>query len=528
MTMPTTPAVMDRLNRRADQYLASGQLVAAQTTLESLLQRVPESLPTRLRLIDVLWERGRFRGAAAEALRAASFSPVAPEMLIQIAQRLSRCGETVAARRCLSRLEEQHDLDSAVLVEAARLRLALGEIPEALQSIEKAAAEGLDDPDACYLHASLAQFSGDIEGAGRILEQCLDRWPMFSGASMAQARLRKQEASTNHVESLQAKLGRIPVDSGVAGDRLVRAEFESALFNELDDLGQHAQAWEALASSNAIMHELFPYHREGEEAVTEAIIGRALKPVSKGGAVTSGPVPIFIIGLPRSGTTLLDRMLSNHSGVVSAGEINDFLLQMCWSCDIVERDLASRLDYLKKSAHVDFRELGERYLQQTIWRAREHAFFIDKLPTNFQLVDLIHRALPDARILHMVRDPMDVCFSNLKAMFGGTSTYSYAFGAMAHYHRQYRRIMRHWHETLPGVVMDVDYDALVKRPEVVMPQVLAYCGLDMQVDCLSPERNVAPVSTPSSVQVRQPIHTRSVAQWRHYEQQLQPLLDMLR
>jgi hypothetical protein len=216
-------------------------------------------------------------------------------------------------------------------------------------------------------------------------------------------------------------------------------------------------------------------------------------------------------------------MLSNHSKVASAGEINDFLRQLRWLADVPEGAADHRVNLVERSGDIDFRELGARYLKQTQWRAQGRDYYINKLPTNFPFVDLIHRALPQAPILHMVREPMDVCFSNLKAMFGNASAYSYDIKALAHYHGQYVRLMEHWRSALPGAMLDVSYAALVQQPETVMRQVLAHCGLALEEDCLHPERNAAPVATPSSAQVREAIHSRGLGDWQHYAAHLDEL-----
>ena len=178
-------------------------------------------------------------------------------------------------------------------------------------------------------------------------------------------------------------------------------------------------------------------------------------------ATHKGPQPIFIIGMMRSGTTLLDRMLSNHSKVASAGELDAFGLQLRWIADH-----RTTLDdvVLQRAADLDYAELGKRYLEQTQWRTADKAFFIDKLPRNWMLAGLIRRALPQARILHMVREPMALCFSNYRALFSERYPYTYDLGALASYHRQYVRVMAHWHQAMPGQILDVAYADLVRTP----------------------------------------------------------------
>jgi tetratricopeptide (TPR) repeat protein len=527
MTTPTPSSGELRLYRRIRQYLNSGQLEPAQVALESLLRRNPQDVEARLQLADVMLQRGYLRASTDEVLRLAATPPEDAGLLVSLAHALNQRGQVVQARACLDRLQSRTDLEPGLLVDMAYLRATLKDYAQALKLIEKALSAGIEAPDEYYLHATLLQNLGNIDAADRVLQDCLERWPMFSGAAMAQARLRTQTDDCHHVPSLRKKLERIPRDSMVPGDRLVRAEFESALFNELDDLGRHDEAWRALETSSAIMRELIPYDALSESAMADAILERDLPAVAHDFLSDGDPIPVFIIGMPRSGTTLLDRMLSSHSRVASAGEINDFMQQLSLCCDIVDDGAASRIKLMRQSAFVDFQELGKRYLEQTSWRAQGQAYCINKLPINFQVLDLIHHALPHAVIVHMVREPVDVCFSNFKAMFGEVSAYSYEFGALAHYYGQYRRIMQHWHQRLPGVVLDVAYDELVRDPETVMPRVLEHCGLDMEVACLHPERNTAPVATPSSMQVRQPIHTRYVAQWKHYEAHLEPLREAL-
>jgi hypothetical protein len=216
-------------------------------------------------------------------------------------------------------------------------------------------------------------------------------------------------------------------------------------------------------------------------------------------------------------------MLSSHSQVVSAGEINDFQRQFHWMADVAATGTTGLIRAIERSRDMDFAALGARYLKQTQWRAQGRRFYIDKLPINVRMVPFIRRALPHAPILHLVREPMDVCYSNLKVMFGNASPYCYDMQALAHYYGQYVRLTNHWRATLPGVMHDVSYTALVSEPEQTLGQVLAHCGLPLEADCLHPERNAAPVATPSSAQVREAIHTRALGQWKSYAAQLEPL-----
>jgi tetratricopeptide (TPR) repeat protein len=515
-----------RLREQAIRQIRSDQPEAAQATLEILVRQAPQDTPACLELADLMYRRGQFRASSEPLLQASEHLPRHAPLVLQLADHLTVRGEVLAARKCLDFLSQAPDPPAELLTGQANMRFRLGEVVKARELLQRALKAGADDPGQHHMHAMLLQFTGCDEQARVELEKCLQRWPHFGDAAMALVNLRRQSADSNVLDHIEAQLHRLPAESRDPDEQFVRAEFEYARFKTLDDLGRVDEAWPSLARCNAIMHALNPNDATGEAAVTEALIGASAKIKDANhasGPDFQGPVPIFIVGMPRSGTTLLDRMLSSHSQVASAGEINDFLRQLHWVADVAPGGVQGMLESIRRSPEIDFGLLGSRYLEQTQWRARGCGYYVDKLPTNIQMIALIRRALPHAPIIHMVREPMDVCFSNFKAMFGNISAYSYDMLALAHFYRQYRLLAAHWSATLPGAMLEVSYAQLVREPDVAMRRVLEHCGLDIEQDCLHPERNPLPVATPSSTQVREPIHTRSIGQWRQYAEQLEPL-----
>lgn len=519
--------MQEGLLARARQHIDAQRWPAAQAVLESLLQHAPKDVPARMELAAVMLRQGQFRTSGNQLLKAAAAPSGSALSVIQLVQRLCFSGEIVAARTCLDLAGGLANESVPLLVAQAHLRWTLGEFDAAKQLMDRAATAGIDAPDQFHLYATLLQVTGEIEHASQVLETCLCRWPDFGDAATARSNLRRQTAESNHLDFLRGQLRRLPADDGTPGGRFVRAEFESALFKELDDLGRHDEAWQALARSNALMKSINPYDGVGEATVTEALLDVAGSLGQPEVRKHAGPMPIFIVGMPRSGTTLLDRMLSSHSQVTSAGEINDFLRQLHWVADVPPVGVHGMLGTLRRIPKINLAELGERYLAQTQWRAQGRRFYIDKLPVNIQMLPFIRRALPHAPILHMVRDPMDVCFSNFRAMFGNVSAYSYDMQALAHYHGLYRRLADKWHVSLPDAMLDVHYADLVREPAVVLRRVLKHCGLEEEDACLHPERNAAPVATPSSMQVREPIHTRGLGSWQPYAHHLEPLRQWL-
>ena len=298
-----------------------------------------------------------------------------------------------------------------------------------------------------------------------------------------------------------------------------------ALFKELDDLGDTGAAWAALQAGCQAKRSRLDYRLQEEVTAFQSL---AKLPIISPAvdAVGERPAPIFIVGMPRTGTTLLERILSAHPDVQDAGELDDLPLQMRWTANRFSKSLLDPA-VIAAQAGQDPRVLGRRYIDHAAWRARGKSRFTDKLPSNFLHVGLIASALPGARILHMVRNPMDTCFSNLKELFADAYPHSYDIAEMAAHYGRYRRLMAHWHQQLPGVVLDVSYEDLVADPEATSRRVLDHCDLSWQPSLVQVQEHPGAVSTASSVQVREPIHQRAVGGWRRYEGQLEPLRQRL-
>lgn len=504
---------------RAQRYLASGQLVAARVSLESLLQRDSGHIPSLLMLSGISLAEDRVRSAVAYALAAGGAPSADVSLMVDAAEALRHVGETVAARACLDRHELSVTSDGQLLHRMAVLRQSLGQHPEALAAYERAAGAGVDSTEFQIERALELVFNGRTVEATDALTACLRSAPFSGGAALALSRLRTQTTDSNHLADLARRL------QGVEKGGENHAAVEFARYKELEDVGRYDEAWDALEHANAIMSRRQRHDSKYEEQLFGRLIAsctpQLLKPVD---TRHTGPQPIFIIGMPRSGTTLLDRVLSNHSQVVSAGELNDFGLQLRWVADH-RYTLDDRV--LERLPELDYVELGRRYLAQTQWRAQSARFFIDKLPSNWMVAGLIRRALPQARILNLVRDPMDVCFANFRVSLGDKFSWSYAQQAVASHYMCYRQVMEHWHAAMPGQILDVAYADLVSDPETVARRVFAHCGLGWEPDCADIMRNNSAVATLSVAQVREPIHARFFGEWRRYDRQLEPMRAVL-
>jgi tetratricopeptide (TPR) repeat protein len=502
----------------AQQQLRDGNVPAAKATLESLLKLDTRHFSAHLLLVDICLAQGRVRAATEHAKSAAAALPNDADLIGRAAQCLVKVGETNAARICLQHPEIARTRSAPALTALALVYQSLGLHKDALALMERARELGLNTPRFRYCRAIQLQFNGRIAEAEAELDAYLAQDPAFGRASVTLARLRRWTPEHNHLDYIARRLGEVTPGSED------EACLQFAQYKELEDLGRFDQAWDALQRGNAIMHARRRPQPTTEQAMIDAVIARCTPEFLQPGTHRfDGPMPIFIVGMPRSGTTLLERVLGNHSLVTPAGELSDFTLQWHWAADPHGQEGAGD----GRTTAVDFVELGQRYLEQTQWRAKGKPFYVDKLPQNYLLAGFIRRALPQAHIVHMSREPMDLCFSNYRALFGKAYGYCYDFSSLAAHHNQYRRLMRHWHAAMPGAIHDVSYEALVSDTETTARKLLAYCGLEFEPQCLDTASNKTPTATLSTNQVREPIHRRGLQEWRPYERQLEPLRQAL-
>lgn len=475
-------------------------------------------------LASVQLDQGRVREAAEQALIASRVPGQTVEAAATAALCLIRVGEMLAARDCLAAIGTVGSrLADNQLIALAHAYQLLGGHPASLDLLDRAAAQGYDAPDFRLFHGLELQYNGRLDDARRCLQDCLSLDGVSGRACLALARLARATPASNHLDSIRAQRVRAKPGSEE------QAAFEFAAFEERHQLRDYAAAFAALERGNAIMHARTASGNGREDDCFDALARMTDVPFmdSSGTPTPAGPCPIFIVGMPRSGTTLLERMLGNHPDVASTGERPDFPRQLRWVANVDGNDVidASLIERLRE---LDYLEVGRRYLQQTQWRASGKPFFVDKLPHNYVLLGMLHRALPMAPILHLVRDPMDVCFSNYRVLLGDNYPYCYDFHDLAIRYVRYRHLMRHWHSVMPGVVMDVPLADLVRSPEPTLTRIFAHCGLRPTAGCSDITRNHTAVATLSSAQVREPVHTHDTPAWRHYEKPLAPLQALLR
>jgi tetratricopeptide (TPR) repeat protein len=373
------------------------------------------------------------------------------------------------------------------------------------------------DPEVLYNWATALTAIGRLEDAERTLDRVLALNPDDGDAYYNRATLRRQTPQRNHVAVLEARSGHPPTDPGA------RLAIDFALAKELEDLGQYPRAFAALRRGADLRRQLLSYRVEDDVATMASIaaaFGAGYLAQAQVGCMDDRP--IFIVGLPRSGTTLVDRILSSHSAVYSRGESSDLAA-------VVMRHGAparSKEDLIARTAAARPAAIGADYCARL--PAVEAARIVDKTPLNFLYVGLLRAALPRARIIHVRRQPLEVCYAIYKTLFRMAYPFSYSLEDLGAYYLAYRRLMAHWRATDPTGMLEVEYEDLVLNQEAVTRRLVDYCGLPWQSACLAFEQNAQPTLTASAAQVRQPIYRSSLDRTRVYAAELEPLARLLR
>lgn len=374
-----------------------------------------------------------------------------------------------------------------------------------------------------YNHAATLSFLGRTEEAEAVLEVILDRAPDDARAHHLLAGLRKQSPARNHVERLRAVHDR----ASPGRDRLLTGY---ALVKELEDIGDSVEALERLVAINSVHRAALAYDVARDTAIFDAV--EAAWPLLAQAPAGEGPTeaPILVLGMPRTGTTLVDRILASHPGVESVGELQALPLAVKVASQTRSRTVLDP-ETILAAGGCDAGAIGRDYLARAAHHQRTPARrFVDKFPGNFFYAGIAARALPNASIVCLRRNPMDTVLANFRNLFAiGSRYYDYSYDLLdiATYYARFDRLMAFWREVLPGRILELSYEALVEDQEGETRRLLAHCGLDWSDECLNFHAHSGAVSTPSAAQVRRPIYRDSVARWRKHAAALAPVRTWL-
>jgi tetratricopeptide (TPR) repeat protein len=496
--LPRSGDDVEALRMLARIDLQCNELDEAESLFENALRLKPEYIAARLDYIRVLLARWKYLRAREEAEGLLITEPGNGVYLSLCAAACGGLGDHGKAIALYRQLTKASPASADLHVMLGHSLQTVGRQREAAESFSKAIELKPDFGDAWWSLANLKTYR-------------------FSDNEIA--RMRFQESASSAY----------PVD---------HYHLCFALGKALEDQQQYAESWQFYERGNALKRAESRYRPDIIEASTrrqiEVCTARFFAERIGSGVPASDP--IFIVGLPRSGSTLIEQILASHSQVEGTQELPDIqrIVQEMGgeqsgpgdpSLHRMGVDLYPGV--LTALTPEDFRSLGERYLTNTRIYRTGKPFFIDKMPNNFHHIGLIHLMMPNAKIIDVRREPMACCFSNLKQLFAGGQEFTYGIEEIARYYRSYLELMRHWDTVLPGRVLRVRYEDVVEDLEGSVRRLLGFCGLSFDPACIEFHKTERTVRTPSAEQVRQPIFRNGLQQWRNYEPWLGGLKDSL-
>jgi len=497
--------------------------VTASGWYERVCQIVPRRIDPQVNYAGCLLSLGRVEEAYEIYQRVLKIKPRLIEALNGYVETMIAIGELKMAVLTLKRMVNDHPRDASFLKKLALVCIDSGDIESALPLLEQALGMEPEDVNVLYSMGKCLMNQGDFNAARSRLHEAIAIAPdfpealdmlIYSGGYVG------READLTAMRDLYDRANK-------GTEQRIFATF--ALGTEADKAGKYEQAFSYWSEANHQRRQLTTYSEEEQEALHKAV-ERAFpasrfseSPNHKG---ASAAAPIFIVGMPRCGSTLLEQALSRHPELHGAGEIGAMVQSVVGrKCMVRTAQLIENLTTLND---MELEGVGLEYERRTRDEYGLDGRIIDKELSNYRFVGVIAKGLPNARIIHVKRDPMASCLSIFQQHFGVSVGYSCSLEEIGRQYARYHRLMQHWHDVLPdGVMLEVNYEDIVANPETKLRSLLEHCNLEWNEDCLSGHESIGVVTSASFIQVREPIHQKSVAHWKHYTKQLAPLTQYL-
>ena len=508
------------------ELMHEGKLLKAEQICRNFLQKNNRHIEGMCLLAEIGIELKIYDDAEFLLASALELAPNHIQARSQYLNLLIRLGKYKAAEQQVEKLLLEQPDNLSFIVAKANVLTGLGEISQAISLFEQAITQ---DKQVAGFHLQLGhalKAKGEINKAIAAYQQAYQLKPSFGDAYWSLANTKTYRFSDDEISEMQAQQ---------ANDDLAltdKVQLHFATGKAFEDRKEYQHAFLAYQQGNNLQHE----HNGFDINKTEQQVAEQIKYCTKelfeirGHLGLNTPDPIFIVGLPRAGSTLLEQILASHSQVDGTMELHNIL------------GLASRLrgrsnkqseqenQYPKNLSEINqdyFKRFGQQFIDETRVYREQAPLFIDKMPNNFLHIGLIRLILPNAKIIDARRSPMACCFSGFKQLFAEGQDFSYNLEDIGRYYQAYLKLMAHWHEVLPGYVLTVNHEDVVDDLEKQVRRILDFCGLTFEQSCLDFHKTKRTIKTPSSEQVRQPIYKSATEQWRHFEQYLTPLKKVL-
>ena len=492
----------------------------AQQCYQQVLRANPGN-PDALNLMGTLALEARQHQDAAKLFgTAARLVPTSTVYLHNLGLALLALKDFAGASGVLSKALELNAKSVDALCNLGAVQKALNRTDEAKQLFERAVLLAPRNSRALLGLADILTASGDMDRATQLCREVIAAEPDNAAAFIALA------AAHRFAESDPEPAAMAALSSRLTRQGRGHPAFLHATGKTLTDLGRHDEAFEHFAAAKALASrefDLSDYVKRHDEVI------RLFTPeffAAHSGFGVSGASPIFIVGMPRSGTTLAEQICSSHSSVSGAGELAS-IGQIAHELGASERDPAIFSTLVSRMTVEQSREIAGLYLKQLRLAGGATSRVTDKMPHNFEQLGLIALLFPDARVIHCTRDPIDNCMSCFTHHFNENHGYNTDLAVLGQYYREYRRLMAHWRKVLPLPMLDFSYEALIENQEGRTRELISFLGLQWEDACLDFHKTERLVKTPSRWQVRQPIYRSSIKQWKRYEQHLGPLFESL-
>ncbi len=508
----------------AVDYLRQGKLGKAEPIVRDILKKHPTDVTAIRLLADLGFKMGHLKDACHLLERCLELTPDFHAARHSYAMILMRRQKPEAALEQAEKLLEQEPSNPNFLTLKAFLLTRIGDQAGALEIYENVLKYYPNQARAQMGYGHTLKTVGRLEESIKAYRNCIRLSPEVGEAYWSLANLKTFRFDDGDIEAMREQ---VTAEGGDADDQ---SHLAFSLGKALEDRAEYDESFKYYRRGNGIRR--IEHRHDAKVNVFESVrqvraLGKAFFEQREGwGCKTSDP--IFIVGLPRAGSTLLEQILASHSQVEGTSELMDIIAISRKLGDKSRRSPAGKYpEIMADLTRGQVLELGESYLETTRIQRGDSPFFIDKMPNNFRHIGLIHLILPNSRIIDARRHPMGGCFSGFKQLFANGQTFTYSLEDIGKYYRDYVRLMDHWDAVLPGRVHRVQYEEMVADTDTQIRALLDYCGLEFEQQCLKFYETERAVRTPSSEQVRKPIYKEGLEQWRNFEAHLDPLKEAL-
>lgn len=509
----------DALFRNAVTMHRQGQLGQAESLYRQVLAKTPDHVEALCNLGLIVSETGQYNQAIELLQKAIAIDPRRPLFYVNLGRVFHQISQYQQAEQAYQQCLALDPDNLEACKRLPRLYIDQGKLDKALELLDKA-VQRHQDGGLYSLQAIYFMAAGEFDKARQSYRRALETKPDNANALRMLVKLKKYQQVDEDVEAMIALVGS-PRTS--VSDRI---QLCFGLGKVFEDIGDYDTAFDYFRQANQLKRNSIRY----DVSHFDLFVNKSIETFDAAffeqhrNQGSEDDTPIFIVGMPRSGTTLVEQILSRHPQVFAAGELEDFKNVLFYSSAAV--DLTRYPDVVRELDADRIHALADLYLEKLRWRS-DRPRVTDKMPGNFLYLGMIAVLFPRAKFIHCLRDPVATCLSCYQQPFSTGQFFSYDLVELGKYYLGYRKLMQHWHRVLPGRIYDIEYERLVQDQQVESRKLVEACGLEWDERCLDFSRSERSVITASVQQVRKQIYNDSVKRWLPYRKHLQPLLDVL-